>query len=171
MILTGLEIERQIVLGAISIHPFNKRQVNPNSYDLRLGNRILTYTDSILDTRNDNPVTEVELCAGGFKLSAGRVYLGASHEALGGGSFVPMLHAKSGIARLGLFVHATADLIDIGFQGNITFQLIPTLDITVYPHMLIAQVTFWKTLGEITLYKGKYQGSIGPQPSKSHQDV
>jgi dCTP deaminase len=71
---------------------------------------------------------------------------------------------------MGLFVHCTADLIDIGSFGNVTFQLYSTLPIKVYPGMLIGQVTFWVPSGDINLYSGKYQGSEGPQASKSYID-
>jgi dCTP deaminase len=36
--------------------------------------------------------------------------------------------------------------------------------------MLIGQVTFWQVVGEINLYKGKYQGSMGPCASKIFND-
>ena len=103
-------------------------------------------------------------------MKAQEFYLGSSLEIVGSNKFVPLIHAKSGIARQGLFVHVTADLIDIGFMGNITFQFHPTKDILITPNMLIGQVTFWKTIGEINLYDGKYQFSKGPQISKTYLD-
>lgn len=81
-----------------------------------------------------------------------------------------MIHAKSGIARLGLFVHITADLIDIGSIGNTTFQLYATKNIRIYSGMLIGQVSFWVPKGKIILYEGKYQNSIGPKASQIHKD-
>ena len=71
---------------------------------------------------------------------------------------------------MGLFVHVTADLIDIGSHGVTTFQLYATLPVRIYVDMLIAQVSFWKPLGDIELYKGKYQNSTGPQPSMTYKD-
>jgi hypothetical protein len=38
----------------------------------------------------------------------------------------PTNSGKSGTARMGLFVHVTADLIDIGSHGVTTFQLYAT---------------------------------------------
>ena len=98
-------------------------------------------------------------------------FLASSKEKIGSNFYVPMIHAKSGIARLGLFVHVTADLIDIGYYGEITFQLYSTLPVRIYPGMKIGQVTFWVPKGEITLYDGKYQGSIGPKTSKTYHDL
>lgn len=44
--LTGPEIVRQQKLGNIRIEPFDTKQVNPNSYNLRLGNKLLVYEKS-----------------------------------------------------------------------------------------------------------------------------
>ncbi len=49
MILTGHEIEKELVNGNIIINPFNKNQINPNSYDFRLGDIIKIYKSDILD--------------------------------------------------------------------------------------------------------------------------
>lgn len=71
---------------------------------------------------------------------------------------------------MGLFIHVTADLIDIGYHGNTTFQFYATLPVRLYPGMKIAQISFWVPKGEIVFYDGKYQGGKGPQVSKTHLD-
>ncbi len=168
MILTGHEIERCVARGDIVLDPFDPAQINPNSYDLRLGPTLLTYRDEVLDPRRENATDQHDIPPQGTVLRAGGFYLGASVERIGSRRMAPIIHAKSGIARLGLFVHVTADLVDIGSIGNVTFQLHPTIDVTVYPGMLLGQVSFWAAKGEVRLYEGKYQGSVGPQASKSH---
>ena len=45
MILTGQEIIKQVHLGRIKINPFNMDQINPNSYNFRLGNKIKYYVN------------------------------------------------------------------------------------------------------------------------------
>lgn len=169
MILTGNEIEVQFNANRLVIAPFRPEQINPNSYDLRLGPQLLEYTEEILDTRQPNPYKIVDLPKQGLRLAAGSFYLGSTEEVVGSDHFVPILHAKSGIARLGLFVHVTADLVDIGWAGNLTLQLHPTKDIILRPGMLIAQVSFWQPVGEIALYEGKYKNSRGPQASRIHE--
>ncbi|WP_331772914.1 deoxycytidine deaminase (plasmid) [Embleya sp. NBC_00888] len=42
--------------------------------------------------------------------------------------------------------------------------------VRVYAGMVLAHVTFRRSQGKVTLYHGKYQGSQGPQPSRSWQD-
>ena len=41
--LSGLEIKRQIELGNIIIEPFIEAQLNPNSYNIKLGNHLKVY--------------------------------------------------------------------------------------------------------------------------------
>jgi dCTP deaminase len=103
-------------------------------------------------------------------LQPGKVYLGHTSEVMGSESFVPIIKGKSSTARLGLFVHMTADLIDIGSINQWTLQLHPVMPVRVYPKMRIGQVTFWVPVGEITLYSGKYKGTRGPIASRFHLD-
>lgn len=170
MILTGTEIRAQYDLGRIEISPFDRRALTTNSYDLRLGPALLSYTGAILDPRAENPCETIILDDAGWDMKAGDFVLGATLERIGSDHFVPIIHARSGAARLGLFVHVTADLIDIGSYGNSTLQLHATLPVRLYPGMPIAQVSFWVPTGEITLYDGKYARSRGPVPSLAHLD-
>ncbi|NUM60371.1 MAG: dCTP deaminase, partial [Bdellovibrionaceae bacterium] len=107
----------------------------------------------------------IEIPNDGLKLNKGEFILAETEEKIGSDFYVPLIHAKSGTARAGLFVHITADLIDIGSYGKSTLQLFATIPIIIYPGMKIAQVTFWQPQGEIELYQGKYQNSDGPMPS------
>lgn len=170
MILTGEEIKNQIKCGSIIIKPFKLKNLTTNSYDLTLGDEYLVYTDKILDPSKNNKYKIKKIPKEGLILKRGDFILGHSKEIVGSKNFVPLIHAKSGIARLGLFIHITADLIDIGSIGNITFQLYATKKIRIYPNMLIGQVSFWFPKGKIILYEGKYQNSIGPKPSQIHKD-
>jgi len=171
MILSGQHIRRSVKAGEIHISEYNDTFVNPNSYDIRLGNQLLVYKNDVLDTRQNNEFEIITIPDDGMVLKRREFYLGHSMESVGSDHFVPVLHCKSGIARLGLFIHVTADLIDIGSKGNITFQLHPTVDIKIYPGMRIAQMSFWCVQGDINKYKGKYQNSIGPVGSLSYMDV
>ena len=170
MILTGSEIGRQVSAGRIRIDPFDERQLTTNSYDLRLGNTYLRYTSPLIDVREKADYELAEIPTSGLHLERGAFVLAETFERIGSDHFVPLIHAKSGTARAGLFAHVTADLIDIGSFGKSTLQLYATLPVRVYPGMLIAQVTFWKPLGDIKLYDGKYQGSSGPMPSLTYRD-
>jgi dCTP deaminase len=170
-ILTGPEIAARRSRGELTIEPFVPERLSSNSYDLTLGPELLAYTGEVLDPYRDNAVEKLVLPEEGLELSPDRVYLGASVERIGSDRLTPIVKARSGTARLGLYVHMTADLIDIGSVGQTTFQLHTVQRLLVYPGMVLAQVTFWLPVGSITLYEGKYQGSVGPQPSQSWRDT
>lgn len=42
-LLTDFEIEQEIKFGGIQIEPFEKSLLNPNSYDVRIYNDIITF--------------------------------------------------------------------------------------------------------------------------------
>jgi dCTP deaminase len=170
MILTGKEIHKQYNDGLINIQPFNPEHVSTNSYDLRLGHTFLSYTTDLIDPAKKVPHEIFNVGPEGIVMKPGQFLLGHSMESLGSDKYVPIIHAKSGTARLGLFVHVTADLIDIGSHGQVTFQLLATLPVKLYPGMRIGQVSFWQPKGEISLYQGKYQSSIGPRASEVYKD-
>ena len=170
MILSGNEISKRVDDGEINIKPFNAEHVTTNSYDLRLGNTFISYEGEIIDPAIENPHRKFQIDREGLLMKPGDFLLGHSMEVLGSDHFVPIIHAKSGIARLGLFIHVTADLIDIGSHGQVTFQLLATLPVKIYAGMKIGQVSFWQPKGDISLYQGKYQSSLGPRASEVYKD-
>jgi dCTP deaminase len=170
MILTGTAIVREVARAKIRIDPFDASRATTNSYDLTLGSEFIRYTEATIDPRKPNAYERFHVGAEGLQMAAGDFLLGHSAEIVGSDHYVPIIHAKSGVARLGLFVHITADIIDIGSHGHVSFQLHSTLPIRLYPGMTIAQVSFWKPKGKIVLYDGRYQGSRGPRASEVHRD-
>ena len=170
MILTGNKIIEEVKNGKIEITPFDEDRITTNSYDLSLGEIIIHYKAEIIDPKVETPYEEIKIPNKGLALKAGEFVLGHSNERIGSDFYVPLIHGKSGTARMGLFVHVTADLIDIGSHGVTTFQLYATLPVRLYPGILIAQVSFWIPFGDIVLYKGKYQNSKGPKPSMTYKD-
>jgi dCTP deaminase len=170
MILTGPYIEQQVASGTITIRPFDPKLVNPNSYDFRLGDTLLVYKKRTLDTKQVNPTEVITLTGDGYTLRPDTLYLGHTQEVVGSDTYVPIMRGKSSTGRVGLFVHITADLIDIGSVGQLTLMMHAVQPLKIYPGMRIGQVTFWKVLGDIKLYDGKYQGSVGPMSSQVHKD-
>jgi len=170
MILTGQEILKNVENKKITIDPFNISQLNPNSYNFTLGNKLMLYNNYILDAKKDNDVREIIIPDEGITLASGTVYLGHTNEIMGSDFFVPIIRGRSSIGRLGLFINITADLIDIGSINQLTLQLNAVQPVTIYPGMQIGQVTFWTPLGEVKKYEGKYKGALGPIPSKMFLD-
>lgn len=170
MILTGAEIIKNIESKKIIIEPFDPKQVNPNSYNFTLGDRLMVYNNYVLDAKIDNEVREIIIPESGITLAPGCVYLGHTREIIGSDYFVPIIRGRSSIGRLGLFTNITADLIDIGSINQLTLQLNAVQPVTIYPGMQIGQVTFWTTIGKIEKYRGKYNGARGPVASRMYMD-
>jgi deoxycytidine triphosphate deaminase len=170
MILTGTEIERERANGRITIEPFTPEQVNPNSYNFRLGKTLRVYQSLPLDARRTNDFEEIEIPDDGYVLEPGRLYLAHTIEVLGSEHYAPTFAARSSVARLGLFINLSASLGDIGYTGQWTLQLYSMNRVRVYPGINIGQMMWWRPQGEIVLYDGKYQGSVGPRSSDIHVD-
>jgi dCTP deaminase len=170
VILTGPEIHNRVGSGEIDIDPFDPALLSPNSYDFHLGDTIGWYSAQRLDCAQDNAFEVHTIPPEGMVLTPDRIYLAATTERIGSDHFVPIIRARSSVARLGLFVHVTADLIDIGSHNRLTLQLHAVQPVRIYPQLRIGQVTFWTVEGEIVLYDGKYQGAQQAMPSQIHRD-
>jgi dCTP deaminase len=170
MILTGSEILKNIENKKIIVDPFSSSQLNPNSYNFTLGNRLVVYNNYILDAKQNNEAREILIPEEGITLATGTVYLGHTVEVVGSDYFVPIIRGRSSIGRLGLFINITADLIDIGSISQLTLQLNAVQPVTIYSGMQIGQVTFWTPFGEIKKYDGRYKESDGPITSKMYLD-
>lgn len=170
MILTGPEIIEASSDGRIEISPFNVEQVNPNSYNVCLGDTLLTYSADVIDPYEPNPTDAITMGEGGHVLQPEQLYLGHTIEEIGSDLYVPLLFGRSSVGRLGLFVEITAPIGDIGFHGQWTLMLSPVRPLRVYPGMKIGQIMFFVSVGEIDLYTGKYQSSQGPQESQYWRD-
>ncbi|KAB1065597.1 dCTP deaminase [Salibacter halophilus] len=170
MILSGKEIKREIGKG-ITIEPFSEEQLNPNSYNLRLFNELLTYDNKELDMRSPNPTSRITIPEEGLLLEPNKLYLGRTLEKTSTDKFVPMLEGRSSIGRLGLFIHVTAGFGDIGFNGYWTLEIFCVQPIRIYPSVEICQIFYHTIEGDYDLYtSGKYQNNEGIQASMLYRD-
>lgn len=169
MILTGKEIQNQYECGRITIDPFVKEHINANSYDVTLGNQLLRYNNDFVDTAVKNEYETIVIPESGLELKKGEFYVGHISEIVGSDFYVPIIHGKKKTAQLGLFVHVTANLIDVGNKCNFSLHLVPTTNIKIYPNTKIAHVSFWVIDGNVELYNGKYKGVIGAAASQSYK--
>lgn len=145
MVLTGPEIQRLVAVGDIVIDPFNPKQLNPNSYNLRLADTLLVYEPGAvshrrfaqqeeytrkywpptepgpspyvrpLDMAKEEPTTEIKIPTEGLVLWPGILYLAATIERTGSPKHRPTIDGRSSAGRLGLWVHMTAGYGDVGF--------------------------------------------------------
>ncbi len=170
MILTGNKIQEEYENGRITIEPFLKENVNPNSYNFRLDRTLKVYVDDVVDAKKENRYETIYIPDDGYILEPNKLYLANTVEVLGSDYYAPTYNARSSVARLGVFINLSATLCDIGFKGQITMQLYSTNRVKVYPNMNIGQIMFWKPDGKISLYNGKYQSSRGPQTTQVYKD-
>lgn len=171
MILSGREIKKQIEAGAIHIEPFDAKLLNPNSYNLRLHNELLVYTDEILDMKRPLSTETIVIPDDGLVLQPGRLYLGRTYEYTSSQSYVPMLESRSSVGRLGLYIHVTAGFGDVGFAGYWTLEIQCVQPVRIYPMVEICQIYYHTIEGDYELYaSGKYQNNQGIQPSLMYRD-
>lgn len=170
MILSGLEIEKNLGKNII-IEPFNINQLNSNSYNVKLHNKLLIYKENLLDMKKPNETKEIIISEEGFKLEPNQLYLGRTLEYTSTKKFVPMIEGRSSIGRLGIFIHITAGFGDVGFSGYWTLEIFCIKPIIIYPNVEIAQLYYHTIDGDYEEYNsGKYQNNTDIQPSMLYKD-
>jgi len=170
MILSGKEIQKRLN-NDIFIEPFNPEQLNPNSYNLRLHNKLLVYNKNELDMKTKNKAHEITIPEEGLLLEPNKLYLGRTIEHTRTDKYVPMLEGRSSVGRLGLFIHVTAGFGDVGFSGFWTLEIFCVQPIRIYPGVEICQIYYHNILGEYEKYQsGKYQNNTDIQPSMLYKD-
>jgi dCTP deaminase len=165
MILSRGEIARQVEAGNIVISPFCTDRLNPNSYNYSLGTRyrIAVPRKELRQERLAGDLCEIP--AEGLELQPGYLYLAKTAEVIGSNRFVASLIGRSSVGRLGLFVQLAADLGNLGAAHCWTLELACTQPLTIYPGMIIGQVSFWEPEGTRINYQGRYTQHSDPTPS------
>lgn len=170
--LTGSEIANSVNLGDIVISDFNTAQLNPNSYNLTMGDTLRTFKTfgpfkPAIDSKCPPKMREIKIPQTGVLLKPGRLYLASTVEKVSTNEYVPIITGRSSVGRLGIKVHQEAGFGDIGFSGNWTLQISVLMPTRIYPNMQLCQVYFLTTKGyRDVLYNGKYQNANGIQETK-----
>jgi len=169
--LTGDEIIQQVAMGHIVIDPFDEKRVNPNSYNMRLSEDLLTYAEDELDMKEDNQCEQLKISATrGLVLQPNRLYLGCTMEYTETPHHIPLIEGRSSVARLGLSIHVTAGFGDCGFRGQWVLEITTVHPLRIYSGVEICQIAYFEPNGALRSYAGKYQGQRGPQPSRLWKD-
>ncbi len=162
MFLSDKDIHAAVKRGEITLEPFNVKQLQPATYDIRLGNTFIINephsTKAIDPVKGIYPKTQnVEIKDGDeFVLHPGVSILGYSKEKFGSEQYLIEVNGKSSLARIGLIVHNSASIVNPGHFLNIALELcnLNNVPIVLRPGMEIAQLTF-STLSSHT--KRSYQ--------------
>lgn len=170
MILSGKEIKSRLNED-IFIEPFNEKQLNPNSYNLKLHQDLLVYDTDVLDMKKPNPFKKIVIPEEGLLLETNKLYLGRTVEYTRTENYVPMLEGRSSVGRLGLFIHVTAGFGDVGFSGFWTLEIFCVQPIRIYANVEICQIYYHSIEGEYEKYtSSKYNNNNGVQPSLMYKD-
>lgn len=183
MILTDQDILHCIEKKWIICEPFDFRNVQPASLDLRLGSKLLidnslkpvlinkTNSYGEIKVEKTFDYEEIDLSQVDHFLSPGGFVLGSTLERVGSRSpqICSQLADKSTLARLGLSVFFSAGWIDPGNVLNITLELKNHSNraIRLVAGMHICQLVFYmleKPVGQT--YKGKYLDDSSVQFAK-----
>jgi dCTP deaminase len=161
VILTGNSINEERRRGVITIDPFDRQHVNPNSYNFHLHHKVLTRSS---ETEKWHVQTIGER---GIVLSPRRLYLAATAEVIGSEEYVVTLLGKSSTGRLGIFLNITADLGHLGCRSRWTLEIAVIQSVRVYSGMCIGQVAFWRTTkSRPAKYAGRYHRNLQPAPNR-----
>lgn len=171
MILTGNEILKEVEKNRICISPFDKNNIEPNSYGFRLSDELIEYEEGeILDIRVPPKVKCSKIPQAGYVFQPGRFYLVRTLETMGSNYYAKTLHARFSVSSMGMWIQFSAPLGHTGAIIPWTLEITVAHPIKVYPGMKVGKIAFWKNEGELFIYNGKYKNSDTVVASRCYQD-
>ncbi len=165
----------------IVLDPFDPSSLGTNSYDVHLGQTLMTYEEDLepqfyqpqpLDCLRPRAVHEHHIPSTGFVLKPYELYLASTVEYTESHRHVPFLEGKSSLGRLGMSIHVTAGKGDVGFCNHWTMEITVVKPLRVYYGMPVGQLIWFLTSSEpLTKYKAKKSAKYNtrdpkPQPSQ-----
>ena len=186
MVLSDRSIRESLDSGHIVVDPLGEGCIQPASVDIRIDRHIRVFLApeeySVVDVRtNLDGITKPDEIPdpAPYVLEPGEFILANTIENVElPADIVARLEGKSSLGRLGLMVHATAGYVDPGFKGQLTLEIsnVARARISIFYGMKIGQISFLRltTPAENPYGSGvlgsKYQGQLGPTPSRIHLD-
>ena len=186
MVLSDRSIRESLDSGHIVVDPLGEGCIQPASVDIRIDRHIRVFLApeeySVVDVRtNLDGITKPDEIPdpAPYVLEPGEFILANTIENVElPDDVVARLEGKSSLGRLGLMVHATAGYVDPGFKGQLTLEIsnVARARISIFYGMKIGQISFLRltTPAENPYGSGtlgsKYQGQLGPTPSRIHLD-
>jgi dCTP deaminase len=179
-ILVDFEIRAAIESGELIIEPYDKKLVQPNSYDVCLSDKFSWHEPSpeVIDPFDAPSIRSglISVNEQSFVVAPGQFILGATAERIClPADIVGQLTGKSSLARLGVMVHVTAGFIDAGFShppAQITLEIVNVgaRPVRLHAGMPIAQMVFTRTAVCEVPYNAKpnakYNGQDAAAPSR-----
>jgi dCTP deaminase len=188
MILSDRDILARLEEGDLVVDPIDDldTQIQPASIDLRLGEAFLEFQRTNISCIHPNReeevgdyVRETRVEEGGeFILHPGDFVLGTTKERVEiPADLIAHVQGRSSLGRLAVVIHATAGVVDPGYEGQITLELsnLGTAPVALSPGMRVSQLIFTELSSAAERPYGaergsKYQGQSGPQASRLGND-
>jgi len=174
MILTKQNLIDALNQGDIVVKPIFGDSVGTNSIDVHLSPHLCFYEPDghFLDAKKPCNVRHFEIPDEGFVLLPGNLYLASTLEYTETLRYVPVLHGKSGVGRLGINIHATAGFGDVGFRGYWTLEIFVVQPVKVYAGMPIGQISYhvpksMPEVGYMQRQQSTYTDAHDPKPQPS----
>jgi len=173
VILSDKTIKQLIETGELGVDPYEPRQVEPASIDLRLGDTFLTPKASTgICSMSEQPEYD-EVTAGEFIVPTRGFVLATTLEAVRlPDNITAFVEGRSSVGRLGLFIQ-NAGWVDPGFEGAITLELYNAnaAPMRIEAGRRICQLVLaWADQPVERPYSGKYQGQRRTTGSRIHLD-
>ncbi|VVC04708.1 dCTP deaminase, dUMP-forming [Candidatus Burarchaeum australiense] len=186
--MSDAEILEAMEKGELRIEPFERKNLGPDSIDIRMGRELLLAKNvgKTLDPLKKGEAScfeKVTLKEGEpFMLGHHQFVLANTVERLGlGPSIAAQIEGRSSIGRFGIVIHMTAGIIHAGFGSKAPSTL--TLEVysvnpnpvLLHPGMKIAQLSFFRLgrkarEGYDSRKGSKYVGQRAPEPPKAYLD-
>lgn len=167
MILTKKEILKKIKEGKIKIIPFNRKNIQQCSVDLRIGDYFRTPSKNKkyirLDSDYDNFYNKVEK-KNMFILKPNERVLAVTLEKIKlNEDICGFLEGKSSIARIGLMIDLNSNLVQPGVFNNQVLEIInfSNNDFILEKGKKICQIVFEELRGK-EKYKGRFRNQEKP---------
>lgn len=150
MFLSDKDIENAVRTGEITIDPFDKKRLQPASYDITLGNVFVvqkTHSVEMIDPAKllypESETLEIGTSET-FVLQPGASVTAQTKEYCGSDKHLIKVNGKSGLSRAGLLIHNSAGIVNPGHFLNIVLEItnVNRVPIVLRPGMEIAQLTF-----------------------------
>ena len=174
MILSDRTIQKLLEEGTLEISPLERRQIQPASVVVRLGNTFSIVEDSSAGIITlDHEIHYKTLTTGTYLLLPGQFVLATTMEYIRlPDHLTAFVEGRSSLGRMGLFIQ-NAGWVDPGFEGEITLELFNAnrCAIELKAGRRVGQLVFAEMDGRaLAPYRGKYQGQRGSTGSRVFLD-
>lgn len=175
MILSDKTIFKMLEENSLRIYPVDKKQIQPASVDIRLGNTFSIVEDTpsgIITLENEIRYKTIQsdtylLLPNQFVLATTMEYFELPDN------LTAFVEGRSSLGRMGLFIQ-NAGWVDPGFHGEITLELYNAnrCAIELKAGCRVGQLVFARMdQSAMFPYQGKYQGQKGATGSRVFMDL